>query len=209
MRALPSVFDSFQRLKPRERRVVIGGAIVSAVTLALAGIALPFADHWSARETTYAASREQWVRLSTLAASTDRLKRALDLERVAFATDEDRLVTGDTPALAASALQGVVQQYAAQSAVQLQRVDVAGEPKQDKPGLLAIPVELSGNSSVAALVDFLSRLEHGNKLLVLDEVAVNAGIDTPDASINDVGGEQSKTLSWTLHLHGLYAAAGS
>jgi type II secretory pathway component PulM len=206
MRALPSLSDSFQRLKPRERRMVIGGAVVSVVTLLLAGVVLPFADHWSARETAYAASRDQWVRLSTLAASTDRLKRALDLERVAVAGDEDRLVTGDTPALAASALQGLLQGYAQQSAVQLQRVDVAGEPKADKPGLLAIPVDLSGTSSVAGLVDFLSRLERGQTLLVLDEVAVNAGIDTPEASISDVGGGQSKTLTWTLHLHGLYAA---
>jgi hypothetical protein len=40
----------------------------------------------------------------------------------------------------------------------------------------------------------------------LDEVEVNAGIDTPEASINDVGGQQQKTLTWMLKLHGLYAS---
>jgi hypothetical protein len=189
--------------------VVIAGAIVSAATLLLAGVILPFADHWSAREAAYAASRGQWVRLSTLVANTDQLRRALDAQRMAFAADEDKLVAGATPALAASTLQNVVQTYAGQSAVQLQRVDVAGEAHADKPGLVAIPVELSGTSSVGGLVDFLSRLEHGDKLLVLDEVAVNAGIDTPEASINDVGGGQTKFLTWTLKLHGLYAAADS
>ncbi len=33
---------------------------------------------------------------------------------------------------------------------------------------------------------------------------VNAGIDTPEASINDVGGQQQRTLTWTVKLHGLY-----
>jgi hypothetical protein len=184
----------------------MGGAIVSAVVLVIAGVVLPFTDHWAGRETGYAASRDQWVRLSTLVASTDALKRALDAQRVAFAADEDRLVTGATPALAASTLQNVVQGYAQASAITLQRIDVAGEPHKDKPGLLAIPVELSGTSSVGGLVDFLSRLERGDKLLVLDEIAVNAGIDTPEASINDVGGQQQKTLMWTVKLHGLYGA---
>ena len=190
--------------------MVIGGAIVSAVALVIAGVVLPFADHWAERQTSYAASRDQWVRLSTLVASADELKRALDAQRVAFAADEDRLVDGATPALAASTLQNVVQGYAEASAITLQRVDVAGEASKDKPGLLAVPVQLSGTSSVAGLVDFLSRLERGDKLLVLDEIEVNAGIDTPEASINDVGGQQQKTLTWTLKLHGLYAAgAGS
>jgi Type II secretion system (T2SS), protein M subtype b len=190
--------------------VVIGGAIVSAVVLVIAGVVLPFTDHWAERETAYAASRDQWVRLSTLYASTDRLKHALDAQRVAFAADEDRLVAGATPALAASTLQNVVQQYAGESAITLQRIDVAGEASKDKPGLLSIPVELSGTSGVGGLVDFLSRLERGDKLLVLDEIEVNAGIDTPEASISDAGGQQQKTLTWTLKLHGLYApGAGS
>jgi type II secretory pathway component PulM len=206
MKVSRSPFDSFQRLKPRERRVVMGGAIVSAVVLVIAGVVLPFTDHWAERETGYSASRDQWVRLSTLVASTDALKHALDAQQIAFAADEDRLVSGATPALAASTLQNVVQGYAQASAVTLQRIDVAGEAHKDRPGLLAIPVELSGTSSVSGLVDFLSRLEHGDKLLVLDEVEVNAGVDTPEASINDVGGQQQRTLTWTVKLHGLYAA---
>jgi type II secretory pathway component PulM len=207
MKASLSPFSTrLNTLKPRERRVVIGGAIVSAAVVLIAGVILPFADHWSAREAAYAASREQWVRLSTLVASTDQLRHALDAQRLAFAADEDQLVAGATPALAASTLQNVVQTYAGQSAVSLQRVDVAGEPRADKPGLVAIPVELSGTSSVGGLVDFLSRLERGDKLLVLDEVAINAGINVPEASINDVGGGQANFLTWTLKLHGLYAA---
>jgi type II secretory pathway component PulM len=204
MKASRWLFDSFQRLKPRERRVVVGGAIISAAALMIFGLVMPIADHWTSRESAYAASRAQWVKLSTLAASQDRLQRALDEQKVALAVEENRLVEGTTPALAASTLQSMLQQYAAESAIQLQRVDAAGQPKEAKPGLLEIPVQLTGTASVAGLVDFLSKLERGNKLLVVDEVAINAGMDIPGASIVDVGGAQSQALQWTLRVHGLY-----
>jgi type II secretory pathway component PulM len=207
MKVSRSLFDSLQRLKPRERRVVVGGAIVSALALVIMGIVLPITDHWTARESAYATSRAQWVKLSVLAASTDRLQRALDEQKVALAVEESRLVDGTTPALAASTLQGMLQRYAQESAIQLQRVDAAGEPKTAKPGLLEIPVQLSGTGSVAGLVDFLSKLERGDKLLVIDELAINAGIDNAEVSIVDVGGGQSQALQWTLRVHGLYGGA--
>ena len=207
MRALPWLSDTFRRLKPRERRVVLGGAIVSATALGVTLLVLPFARRWTAREAAYAPRREQWVRLTTLAASTDRLRRALDDAKRASAADQDRLVTGATPALAASTLQGLLQRYADESAVQLDRVDAAGQPRPDKPGLLAIPVQLQGRGDVYGLVDFLYRLEHGEKLLVTDELALNAGFEVVlAAELEGGGGTRPQNLSWSLRLHGLYGA---
>src|SRR6266571_41051 len=193
MRALPWLSDTLQRLNPRERRVVLGGAIVSVIAVAVVLLVLPFAQRWQAREAAYAASREQWVRLETLAASTARLQRA---------ADEARLVTGATPALAASVLQGLLQRYADESSVQLDRVDVAGQPRADKPGLLATPVQLQGQGDIYGLVDFLYRLQHADKLLVLDELTLSAGFVGAFA-----GGTAQQNLSWSLRLHGLYGAA--
>ena len=204
MRALPSPSDTLRRLNPRERRVVLGGAIVSATALVVVLVALPFAHRWGAREAAYGASREQWVRLATLAASTDRLRHALEEQKLAHAADEARLVTGATPALAASVIQGLLQRYADESSVQLDRVDVAGQPRPDKPGLLAIPVQLQGQGDVYGLVDFLYRLQHDEKLLVLDELSVNAGFVS-----SFQGGSGRQYLSWSLRLHGLYGAAAA
>src|SRR2546426_5857478 len=47
--------------------------------------------------------------------------------------------------------------YADESSVQLDRVDVAGQPRADKPGLLATPVQLQGQGDIYGLVDFLDR----------------------------------------------------
>src|SRR2546422_6348377 len=206
MRALPWLSDTFRHLKPRERRVVLGGAVVSATALVVVLLVLPFGQRWTEREAAYAARREQWVRLATLAASTDRLRRALDEQQGAFAADRDRLVSGATPALSASTLQGLLQRYADESAVQLDRVDAAGEPRPDKPGLLAIPVQLQGQGDIYGLVDFLHRLERGEKLLVVDDLTLNAGfawLPTPAFG----GGRQSQRLTWSVRLHGLYGAA--
>src|SRR2546426_204134 len=103
------------------------GAGVRAAALVVVLPVLPFGQRWTEREAAYGARREQWVRLATLAASTDRLRRALDEQQGAFAADRDRLVSGATPALSASTLQGLLQRYADESAVQLDRVDAAGE----------------------------------------------------------------------------------
>ena len=58
MKALPWLSDTLRRLNPRERRVVLGGALVSATALVLVLFGLPFAHRWAAREVAYTASRE-------------------------------------------------------------------------------------------------------------------------------------------------------
>ncbi|HEX4600829.1 MAG TPA: type II secretion system protein GspM [Gemmatimonadales bacterium] len=179
---------------------MLGGAIVSAIALVLVGLVLPAAQHWVARNAAYAASREQWARLDALTANADRLRGALTEQRVVLAGDENRLVTGATPALAASTLQGLLQRYAEEAAVQLDRVDVAGEPRPDRLGLVAIPVQLQARGDVRGLVDFLYRLEHGTKLLVVDELTLNGGFD----GVVGPAAATVQTLSWTLRVHGLY-----
>src|SRR2546422_6777538 len=212
MKALPWRFDTLRRLNlnTRERRVVVGGALVSATALLIVLLGLPFAHHWAVREAAYTTSREQWLRLAALAANTDRLRRALDEQKSAYAADEARLVTGATPALAASALQGLLQRYADESSVQLNRVDVASQPRPDQPGLLAIPVQLQCQGDVYGLVDFLSRLAGGEKLLPLDELSLNAPFTMGPAPGSGPRRDRApQPLSWSLRLHGLYRAGGA
>src|SRR5438445_2140553 len=210
MKALPWLSDTLRRLNPRERRVVLGGALVSATALVLVLLGLPLAHHWAVREAAYTASREQWLRLAALAASTDRLRRAVDERTLAHATDEARLVTGATPALAASALQGLLQRYADESSVQLNRVDVASQPRPDQPGLLAIPVQLQCQGDVYGLVDFLYRLAGGEKLLSLADFTLHAGFTMGPAPGSGPRRDRApQPLSWSLRLHGLYRAGGA
>src|SRR5438093_6217285 len=143
MKALSWRFDTLRRLNlnTRERRVVLGGALVSATALLIVLLGLPFAHHWAVREAAYTTSREQWLRLAALAANTDRLRRALDEQQGAYAADEARLVTGATPALAASALQGPLPRHADESSVQPNRVHLASQRRPEPYGLRALALQ--------------------------------------------------------------------
>jgi hypothetical protein len=199
MKAFQSLFDSFQRLSRRERVMVRAGLAVSLAALCLTQVVLPFAERWAARERAYAESREQWTRLKELVVSEARLRQGLSRERSVRRASGDLLVPGTTPALAASGLQALLRRYAEESMLQLDRVDVAGQPKADRPGLLEIPVALQGQGDIYGLVDFLFRVQHGERLLVIDEVLVNAGYARPLAQDGGV-----RALVWSLRAHGLY-----
>src|SRR5439155_24312470 len=104
---------------------------------------------------------------------------------------------------------GLLQRYADESSVQLNRVAVASQPRPDQPGLLAIPVQLQCQGDIYGLVDFLSRLERGEKLLALDELSLNAGFGMGFVPARGPRrGKAPPSFSWSLRLHGLYRAAG-
>jgi len=202
MKTSPWLSATLQRLNPRERRVVAAGAAVSAAALFIVLLVLPFAHQWVTREAAIAASREQWTRLQSLVSGESRLRRVLDTVRLAQQSVRGRLLAGTTPAVAASNLQVLLQRYADESAVQLDRVDAVSEAEPSREGggggLLAIPVRLQVHGDVYGLVDFLYRLQHGEKLLVTDELGINAGLGSTLGS---------QSLTWSVRLHGLYPAA--
>jgi Type II secretion system (T2SS), protein M subtype b len=200
MRAFRSLSDWFHALSRRERLFVWVGVVVSTAALVVTLVALPLVDRWTAREAAYAANREQWTRLQALVSSEENLRRALDEQRRARRGTMELLLTGATPALAASNLQVLLQQYAEESLVQLNRVDVAGQPKPAGPGLVAVPVVLQGQGDIYGLVDFLSRVQHGDRLLVIDEISVSTRSFW----------RRGDLLVWSLRAHGLYPTpAGS
>ena len=177
----------------------MAGAAVSAAAIVAVLLLLPFGRRWTSREATIAASREQWIRLQSLAANESQLQRALDTLRLTqhSVAGRGRLVSGTTPAIAASNLQVVLQRYADESAVQLDRVDAVADaaPGSSRAGLVAIPMRLQGHGDIYGLVDFLYRLGRGEKLLVIDEFSANAGLESS-------AGAQS--LTWSVRLHALY-----
>lgn len=174
------------------------GTAVSVIALCITQLLLPWSGRWEMREAAYAASRERWTRLQALVAGESALRRAVDAERRVDRESGALLSTGATPALAASRLQVLLRGYAEQSSVQLDRVDVAGQPARDKAGLLAIPVVLQGKGDIYGLVAFLFRVQHGERLLVIDEIAVSTGL-----------GQQpgDQLLVWSVRLHGLHPAS--
>jgi hypothetical protein len=188
--------------------VIAAGAAVSALALLVVLIVLPLRDRWEQREAEIAAKREQLARLRGLVASERAIREALAAQRRNRGPLSTRLLTGATPALAASELQLLIQRYANQSRVSLERVDVVGEPKPAEEGLPAIPVQLSGQGDIYGLIDLLYYLQHGEKLLIIDEIQVTSAQAFPETMEEGTALPTSERnlLQWSVRLHGPYIA---
>ena len=180
--------------------MVIGGAAVAGLMLLTAFGVLPYYRRWSERSVTIAAAREQRDRLRTLVASESAFRQALDARRTARGTWVARLVSGSTPALAASELQALVRRYAELSAVEVDRVNVVGEPTPIEGGLTAIPLQLTAQGDIHGLVQLLSLIQEGERLLVVDDLTVTAGAPR---------GDGVQVLTWSVRLRGPYTAVGA
>jgi type II secretory pathway component PulM len=200
MKAFLSPSESLRRLEPRERRVVVGGAAVALLSLVTVLVVLPFADRWSRREQQIAASRAQVVRLEALIANEPTFRRVLDEQRRRRAGRGARLVVGETPALAASALQTLIRDYAVRSGVTLDRIDVVGEAQADSVAMPSIPMQLTARGDIHGLVDLLYQLQYGEKLLLTDEITITVGSPQPNGT---------QLLMLSLRLRGPFASAGA
>jgi hypothetical protein len=196
MSRFPSLSAWFQRLSRRERRFVAAGAVVSTLALLSVWVALPFVRRWHDREATIAAKATQLGQLRALVESEALARSRLVEHQRDRARLRERLLTGATPALAASNVQALLQGYADRSRVTLDRVDVvAGPGSATGETLPAIPVSLSGQGDIYGISELLTSLQHGGKLLVLDELRVTGGNPSyaPDL------------VSFSIRLHGAYS----
>jgi type II secretory pathway component PulM len=203
MSRFPLLSDWFARLNPRERRVVAGGALASLMIVAGVWVVLPLVRRWEDREALIAARQVQLAQLTALVRGDTAVQRTLasrERDRVAL---RQRLLTGGTPALAASNLQALLQGYADASRVTLERVDLVAEPEDSaKGGLPVIPVQLSASGDIYGLADLLVRLQYGGKLLSIDELRVGTGAAEDD----DRRGGSSPLLTISMRLHAVYGA---
>jgi type II secretory pathway component PulM len=185
----------FRRLSQRERRVVAAGALVSALALLVVWGVLPFLRRWQDRETMIVERQMQLAQMQSLIEGEADTRQRLAARQRDRAAIRARLLTGTTPALAASSLQALLQEYADGSRIALERVDLVTEPRELGTGKLrGIPVQLSGRGDIYGLADLLVRLQHGEKLLVIDELRVT-GIGTNQAP---------DLLNLSVRLHGAY-----
>lgn len=151
--------------------MAIGGAVLVAALLLVHGV-LPAAGRWSAREAAIAAERSRVERLRSLGTHRERIVAEARAAAAAADSLPVRLLQGRTPALAASALQALLQEYAAASRVSVSRLDVAGAPDSTGSAGVAIPASISAVSDIYGLADFLTRIEHGHHLLTVAELSV-------------------------------------
>ena len=161
-------------LEPRERRTIrIASVVVGAAMLFAYGI-LPYARRWSAREDLIAMRAEQVARLRWLVEHEPELRKTT-AERIARSGTGSRpqLLAGRSPALAASALQTLVQGYADEAGITVRELDVAGAPDSSSASNETIPATISAIGDIWGVSSFVSRLQHGSTLIDIREIGVS------------------------------------
>ena len=160
-------------VEPRERRTIAIAASVLATALVIVYGVLPFARRWSAREELIAIRTSQIARLEWLAEHESQLQSAAAVRIASVGSVErPRTLSARSPALAASALQTLVQGYADESGVTVRELNVAGATDSVSTSE-AIPATVSAISDIYGLSAFLSRVQNGTTLIDIREISIS------------------------------------
>ena len=198
MKTSPWLSATFRNPDRRSKATVLAGAAVIAVAVLGVYVVAPLTSRWTGREADIQLRAEQLERLKSLIDQEGAIGSAVETLRDEWRFAGRKLLDGNTAAVAASGLQQLINLYAEESRVSLDRVDVAGDLGAEASELLAIPARLAGRADIHGLVDLLFYLQQGEKLLVIDDLRVGATRAT---------GPQADLVTWSIDLHGYYATA--
>lgn len=183
-------------LARRERLLIVVGGLATLLAVAWEGVVQPVRErHRGAaelvpiREQLLAQRLELVARKSTIGADLQATNGRLEA-LVA------RLLSGATPAVAASELQKLLKDMAAEAKTEVRSERIL--PPVERGELLEIPIEIAVSGEIRQLVDLLAGIDRAPKLLAIQELKVRV-----------VNITQPKDLLATLTLSGFILPARS
>ncbi|MES2523256.1 MAG: GspMb/PilO family protein [Gemmatimonadota bacterium] len=161
----------------RERRVVIGGALIVLVALCFTYVVMPYVTDWRARETELAATHASIAELSALAGSADALDSAATAAEQRLAARGRRVFRARSTTLAASALQSYLQDASDASGLAVTRLDVAAGDMADTAVAATgaaqyVPASLSANCDIHGLASLLAQFANGPRVVQVTRMTV-------------------------------------
>ena len=183
------------RLSPRERAIVLGGAAVAMLVLGWLFVLNPLLRSNTATADLVPERERLLVRRMDLLARRGQIAAELEAANAGIDKLNARLLTAAAPAVAASELQKLVKDMAAEA-----RTDIRSErilPPEERGELLEIPVEIAVSAEIRQLVDLLARVEGAQKLLTVKDLRVRV-----------VNVSQPKELLATLTVSGFILPPG-
>jgi len=155
----------------RRERIVIGLAV--AVGAILGGWLLviePILEHNRSAGELVPAREQVLLQKRELIARRAAIKTELESTATRFDKLAEGFLTSATPAVAASELQKIVKDMAAQAKTEVRSERIL--PPADRGELLEIPVEIAVSCEIRQLVDLLARLDGATKLLPVQDLKV-------------------------------------
>ncbi|MBA3466677.1 MAG: hypothetical protein H0T21_04655 [Gemmatimonadaceae bacterium] len=160
-----------RRLNTREKRVILVASAIAALALSVAFVLSPFYRKWNLQEAQINASSDRLFRLRRLIEDQDALYRTLSgMERSSGVNG--RLVSARTVSLASSELQRVMQMYAEQSKVSIDRLEFSAAADSAGDASSGIPLTISAVGDIYGITGFLSALRSGTPVVEVRELTL-------------------------------------
>jgi type II secretory pathway component PulM len=157
-------------LSARERTIVMAGGGLILVVLAWVFVVTPLLDRNSAASDLVPERERALTRRLDLLARRSQISTELETANARVDRLAARLLTAAAPAVAASELQKLVKDMAAEAATEIRSERIL--PPEERGELLEIPVEIAVSAEIRQLVDLLARVEGASKLLTVKDLRV-------------------------------------
>jgi len=153
----------------RPRLYRIAASVLAASIFALFVIS-PVVRHWRERERIIGERSARLAKLEWLVAHRNDSANsgAADAEAIG----SGRILSGRSVAVAASALQSVIQRYADESGMTLNRLDVTNAPDSSAAEFPIIPCSVAAVGDIVGLTEFLAALRQGRPALNIEGMSI-------------------------------------
>ena len=160
----------FNNLSKRERTIVLAGGGLLLVILAWLFIVAPLRERSTSTSDLVPERERALTRRLDLLARRGQIAAELDTANGRVDRLVSRLLTAAAPAVAASELQKLVKDMAAEATTEIRSERIL--PPEERGELLEIPVEIAVSAEIRQLVDLLARVEGAQKLLTVRDLRV-------------------------------------
>jgi hypothetical protein len=157
-------------LSRRERTFVLLGVVGLALVLGWIFVVDPLAESIRLTSELVPSRSQVLARRLDLLARRDTVTRDLETTNADIERLSARFLTEAAPAVAASELQKLTKEMAAQASTEIRSERIL--PPVERGELLEIPVEIAVSGEIRQLVDLLARLEGAQKLLTVQDLRV-------------------------------------
>jgi len=182
---------SLARLRPRDRRALLLGACIGAPALAWAFAVQPYIATMRADRATLETQRSLLARERGAIDAAPRTPREIQRVRAALDRERARLFEGDAISSGA-ALTSYVKDAIEENSLTLQQLD-ARESATLPSGLRDLTLELRAEGDLRGILDMLTALENGERLVRVARVAIERSAAPPNATT------EALVLTATLH----------
>lgn len=157
-------------LSRRERTIVLVGGLALVVVLGWTFIAQPLVERLQATSDLVPSRAQVLARRLDLIARKDAIVKELEATNGGIEKASARFLTEAAPAVAASELQKLTKDMAAQASTEIRSERIL--PPVERGEVLEIPVEIAVSGEVRHLVDLLARLEASPKMLTVQDFRI-------------------------------------